>query len=145
MKGKNLLLTVFAMFLFTWLSAQVVNIPAKAKDDFAKKHPQAKDANWDNKVTYYIVHYNEEGVEATAHYRLDGTWDFTEKKINDVPAEVKESFEKSKYRDWDVDEKAFVENDNSEKLYRYEVKKGMEKKYVFFDKAGKFVKENATI
>jgi hypothetical protein len=145
MKTKVVVLSVFAMFLFSGIFAQVVNIPDKAKDDFARKHANARDVEWDNKVTYYIVHYTEDGVAATAHYRLDGTWDFTENKIKDVPAEVKESFSKSKYRDWEVNETAFVENDNSQKMYRYEVTKGVDKKYVFFDKAGNLIKENPTL
>ena len=146
MKVKYFLLAVCAMFFISTISAQVINIPDKAKEDFAKKHPKATDTDWENKVTYYIVHYKEDGVGATAHYRLDGTWDFTEKKIEDsaIPAAVKESFEKSKYRDYEVKEKAWVENDNSQQLYRYEVKKGMDNKYVFFDKDGKLVKENKT-
>ena len=96
-------------------------------------------------MTYYLVHYTEANVAATAHYRLDGTWDFTEMKIKDVPEEVKESFSKSKYRDWHVNEKALVENDNSQKLYRYEVKNGASKMYIFFDSMGKLVKENHTV
>lgn len=136
---------VFAILFASGLSAQVVNIPDKAKEDFSKKHANAKDVDWENRVTYYLVHFTEEGIAATSHYRLDGTWDFTEKKMSVFPAEVMESFSKSKYRDWKINEKAFVENDNSEKLYRYEVTKGVEKKYVFFDKAGKLVKENPTV
>ncbi len=147
MKSKSLMFAILAMFFFSGLSAQVVNIPDKAKNDFGKKHAHAKDAKWENKVAYYIVHYSEGGTHATAHYRMDGTWEFTEMKINDgrTPTKVKNAFQKSKFRNWEVKEKAFVENDNREKLYRYEVKNGVDKRYIFFNKEGKFIKENQSI
>jgi len=102
---------------------------------------------WDNNVSSYLCHYEENGVAATAHYNMDGTWDFTEKKIhpNAVPAVVNDSFSKSKFSDYDVKEKAFVENTKGQSFYRFEVKKGIDKKYLFFDKDGKLVKTSVSI
>lgn len=136
-----------ALFLCVGVSAQVVNIPDKAKNDFAKKYINATDVKWENKGSYYLCHFKDIGVASTAHYHMDGTWDFTEKELKeaDMPAAVKDSFSKSAYRDWQVKYTAYVENTKGERLFRYELRKGAEKKFVFFDKDGKLIKTNASI
>lgn len=147
MKKKIFLYCILGLLIGNYGFSQVVNIPDKAKNDFSKKHPSATNVKWDNNVTSYMCHYEEKGIGATAHYNMDGTWDFTEKAINpdSVPAVVNDSFSKSKFSDYEVKEKAFVENTKGQSLYRFEVKKGMDKKYLFFDKGGKLVKTSGSI
>ena len=78
---------------------------------------------------------------------IDGGWDYTEKFIHkaEVPAVVTESFSKSKYRDDKVKSIVYLENSKKEELYRYEVKNGVTRNYVFFDKTGTLIKTNAVI
>jgi hypothetical protein len=127
--------------------SQVVNIPDKSKEHFAKKYPKVKNPNWDNSITYYMASFTMKKESYRAVYHMDGTWDFTEKKIDKskLPNAVSASFEKSRFAGWETRSFAFVENNEGQKLYRIEVKKGIEKKYVFYDKDGKEIKTTASI
>ena len=147
MNNKLFITVAIAFFLLTTVTAQVFTVPKHAKTDFAQRFKNASDVKWTNNVSYCIAKFKENGEAATAYYHLDGYWDYTERMIDSskVPSTVKESFSKSKYRDWSVKSLVYVENNKDINLYRYEVKKGIEKKYVFFDKDGKLIKENISI
>jgi Putative beta-lactamase-inhibitor-like, PepSY-like len=135
----SILITVFA-------EAQVINIPKATKEHFAKKYPDAKEVDWHNNVANYEVKFrNSKGVHR-AYYHMDGTWDFTETYIeaSQVPAAVNASLAKSRFSDWKLGSTSLVENNKGQKLYRLEVKKGIEKKFVFYDKNGKEIKTAAT-
>ena len=127
--------------------AQVVNIPGAAKEHFLKTYPGATDVDWSNNVTNYTVKFKKGDKTCRGHYRVDGTWDFTETMMapNQIPADIKASLAKSRFADWSIESAAKINNDNKEELYRVEVKKGMEKKNVFYDMAGKEVKTNMKI
>jgi hypothetical protein len=141
----------FAFFLtvaiFTTVNAQVFNVPAHAKTDFSERYKNATKADWTNDVSYYTCKFKQNGVDSKAYYHMDGYWDYTERFVasSKVPTTVKDSFSKSKYRDWSTKSLVYVENKDNVNLYRYYVKKGIEKKYVFFDKEGKLVKEHTTL
>jgi hypothetical protein len=127
--------------------AQVVTIPDESKTDFAKRYPNAKTTKWSNKVSNYHCEFVEDEVLCTAVYSIEGDWKYTEKLINkkSVPGEVKESLGKSSYRNWSVKSLVWIENADQQQLYRYEVKKGIQKKYIFFDAKGVLIKENTSI
>lgn len=146
MKSKALFV-VLALLILGNVFAQVVKVPEKSKEHFAKKYPSVKNPDWDNSITYYMASFTMKKESYRAVYHMDGTWDFTEKKIdpNKLPKAVTNSFQKSRFADWEKRSYAYVENNDGEKLYRIEAKKGIEKKYVFFDKNGKEVKTTATL
>jgi hypothetical protein len=137
---------LFTLLLGT-LSAQVINVPGKAQTHFQEKYPGASKVKWTNNVANYQAKYTFNGHSCKAHYSIDGDWDFTETSIKKEEAsiEANDSFGKSKYRDWKLKSVALVENKQAEKLYRYEVKKGVEKNYVFFDSGGKLIKVNQSL
>ena len=146
--NTKLIITFFlGIIIFTGASAQVITVAQHAKTDFGERYKNAKDPKWTNNVTYYICKFKDNGVASTAYYHLDGYWNYTERMIDStkVPAVVKDSFGKSKYRDWKAKPAVLIEDQKNGTLYRYEVKKGIEKKYVFFDREGKLFKVNATI
>ena|GEM_PF-674212 len=141
------ILSFFAscMLLATNLcSAQVVNIPDKAKKSFAEKYPKASDVNWSNNVSNYTAKFKQKKKDYVAHYNVDGTWDNTETKIDkdDLPKDVKESFSKSRYADWQLNSTDYVEDNKGQSLYRFNLKKGIEKKYLYLDKDGKEIKSS---
>ena len=143
-------LTFLLWLCISWCistNSQVVKIPDKAKNHFQSQYKNASDIKWSNDVTNYKCRFKEDGVAYTAHYSIDGDWSFTEKWIAEsaIPAETRNTFSKSKYRDWDKKGVAYVVNNKDEKYYRYEVKKGIKTVYVFIDKDGKVIKENTTI
>jgi len=142
MKSK-LMLVVLALFTgFSVLQAQVVKIPESSKKSFNEKYPKATKVEWGNNVSSYVARFNIGTVGYTAHYHLDGTWDYTERSLekSQLPAAVLEAYSKSRIADWEYGSSAYVENSHNEKVYRIEARKGVEKKYIFFDKDGKEVK-----
>jgi hypothetical protein len=143
---KLFITLMLGMFLSMYAEAQVVNIPKATKEHFAKKYPDAKEVDWHNNLANYEVKFrNSKGVHR-AYYHMDGTWDFTETYIeaSAVPAAVTASLAKSRFSDWKMESTSLIENNKGQKLYRLEMKKGVEKKFVFYDKSGKEVKTSAT-
>lgn len=147
MYTKSFFTFLLTITIFTTVTAQVFNVPDRAKKDFSERYVNATMADWTNNVSYYTCKFNQAGVDSKAYYHMDGYWDYTERFVASakVPATVKDSFSKSKYRDWSLKSLVYVENKDNINLYRYYVKKGIEKKYVFFEIDGKLIKENATL
>jgi hypothetical protein len=136
-----------SLFWITSATAQVVDVPKKAKDHFFKKYPDAKDADWNNNVVSYAVKFQHNNHTNRAYYHMDGRWDYTETYMeeSELPAAVKESFSKSRFSDWKKEAFALVENNKGKKTYRIEVQKGIEKKSIFFNSNGKEVKSSASL
>ena len=137
------------LFLATGLQlhAQVVNIPDKTKADFAKKYPKAENVDWDNNGTNYIARFNLGKEKYAARFHMDGTWNYTEQEmeLTAFPADVQTSIKNHRYSDLKILSTAYIENSKNEKLYRVEFKKGIQKKYVFFDKTGKEIRTTSSV
>jgi len=125
--------------------AQVVNIPDKAKAHFSEKYPKATDVDWSNNVSNYTAKFKQDGKNYEAHYNVDGNWDNTENQIqkNDLPEAVSASFSKSRYTDWKLNSIDFVEEPKHPALYRFNLKNGIKKTYLYMDPTGKEVKSNS--
>jgi hypothetical protein len=125
-------------------NAQVIKIPDAAKRHFAETFPDAKDPKWSNNISSYTSEFKDHDYVKVVGYTVDGKWNYTETHIPDsmIPHDVKESFAKSKYRDWKIKSIVQVQTSKMEKSYRVEAVKGIQKKYVFYDKDGVTVKEN---
>jgi Putative beta-lactamase-inhibitor-like, PepSY-like len=138
---------LLAFFTGTSLQAQVFNVPENAKKHFNENYKNATKVDWINNVANYDCKFKENGISCVAHYNVDGTFRFTEKKIDrsSVPAAATDTYNKSKYRDWKLKSVVYVENNENEKTYRFEAKKGIEVMYIFIDKDGKVIKENASL
>jgi len=145
------ILVIFSLFIcftgYTSAEAQVIDVPKKAKEHFFKKYPDAKNADWNNNVVNYAVKFLLNGTTSRAYYNLDGTWDYTETYLEEsqLPETVKDSFSKSRYSGWNKENFASVENNKGKTSYRIVIKKGIEKKTIFFDKDGKEVKSSRTL
>lgn len=145
---KLLTLAFFAtiMLLANKISvAQVVNIPDKAKTHFAEKYPGATEVDWSNNVSNYTAKFRLDGKGYEAHYDIDGGWDNTEHQIQkaDLPEAVSSSFAKSRYTDWKLNSIDFVEEPKHPALYRFNLKNGIKKTYLYMDATGKEVKANS--
>lgn len=134
-------------FCLTMVQAQVVKVPDNAKETFAKAYPNATKVKWHNNVTNYTADFKQGNDLCVAHFNVDGTWNFTEKRVNkdNIPKEAWDTYTKSKYRDWKLKTTRFIENSDGQKMYRFECKKGVEVMYVFIDKNGKVIKENPSV
>ncbi len=141
------LLVSFALLSAYFVTAQVINVPDKSKKHFFANYPNAKNVDWTNSVAWYTAKFADKQGNHEVHYHLDGTWDYTE---TDTPQEafpkaVKSSMEKSRFAGWDMKSTAYVENNKSEELYRVEWKKGIERKYVYYDKTGREIRSSTTL
>jgi len=141
------LLIALVFFTSYSITAQVVVVPEKTKEHFAKKYPKAEGLHWSNNVVYYIGKFTQAGKAYEAHYNMDGTYNFTSQYVDlaKIPKEAKESYSKSRFAEWKVLTVAIIYHGEDENLYRIEVKKGIEKKYVYFNAEGKEVKTSITL
>jgi hypothetical protein len=144
---KSISLVLAFMGLVAIASAQVVDVPNKAKEDLAAKYPKATEVDWDNHVTYYTAAFKMSGKNYVAHYKIDGKFKYTleELTLATLPSAVQQSFKNSKESDWNVLSAAHITRGKDEELYRIEVKNGLEKKYMYFNKSGKEVKSKMTL
>ena len=128
-------------------AAQVIDVPDKSKKHFFKKYPEAKNADWNNNVVNYTVKFLEGDFTYRAYYHMDGNWHYTEKYLLEMqlPAAVIEALSKSRYSSWNRESFAWIENNKGIISWRIEIKKGIEKRSIFFNKEGKELKSSVTL
>lgn len=129
--------------------AQVRKIPAAVTEAFSKRYPKAQEVEYKDNLINVQVHFLSDSARMTAKFNSDGEWKETEKEseYEALPADVKDGFQKSKYSsDWKVKETAIIYMPNDEVRYRLKVEKNdVQKKYLFFDKTGKLLRDSLTI
>ncbi|HWK56769.1 MAG TPA: PepSY-like domain-containing protein [Parapedobacter sp.] len=124
----------YSLFLATAAALAVVgcadkgNEPANhaAKVSFSEKYPQATQVEWEQKNSHYVAEFRLSQHEAEAWFDVSGKWKLTETDIpyQDLPAEVKASFESGEYQDWKVDDVDYIEREGQEPFFVLEVEKG---------------------
>src|SRR4249919_1999079 len=139
-------LTLLLSLLLTLsLNAQIRKIPADVTDAFKARYPHAERVSWKDNLGSFEAQFILNNYEMSASFNSDGDWLHSERKLkyDELPEEVKDGFEKSKYTDWEKGS-VFEITKNTEPLqYRILVKKsGVQKKYLFFDSVGKLNRES---
>lgn len=146
---RKVFVLLMAVSLGTGSFAQVRKIPAAVTEAFSKRYPKAQEVEYKDNLINVQVHFLLDSARMTAKFNSDGEWKETEKdsEYDAVPAEVKDGFQKSKYStDWKVKETAIIYMPNDEVRYRMKVEKNdVQKKYLFFDKSGKLIRDSLTI
>ena len=143
----TLLITAF-LISATSSFAQLRKIPAEVTDAFKAKFPNSNAVEWKDKLKFFEASFEMRDEDYQAKFNSKGEWQETEKIIerDKLPSEVSDGFNKSKYSDWEVKEVSYIEKKDGTNQYRMLVKKSdLEKKYLFFNKAGKLVKDSITI
>jgi hypothetical protein len=141
---------VFTVLVFGFSSfAQIRKTPAAVSQAFEKQYPNASKVQYEDNLVNVQVHFVSDSGKMTAKYNGDGEWKETEKEFtyDDLPADVKTGFDKSKYAaEWKVKETAIIYLPSNEIRYRVKVEKNdLQKKYLFFDKNGRLIKDSLTI
>lgn len=141
---------VITVLVFGFSSfAQIRKTPAAVSQAFEKQYPNASKVQFEDNLVNVQVHFVGDSGKMTAKYNGDGEWKETEREYayDDLPADVKTGFDKSKYAvEWKVKETAIIYLPNSEIRYRVKVEKNdLQKKYLFFDKNGRLIKDSLTI
>lgn len=128
--------------------AQLRKIPAEVTDAFKAKFPYANAVEWKDKLKVFQANFEMKDEDFQARFNSKGEWQETENNIDQdkLPSEVTDGFGKSKYSEWEVKEVSFIEKKDNTIQYRILVRKSdIEKKYLYFNKSGKLVKESITL
>lgn len=140
----SFILTIFSTMAFS----QVTSIPPAAKDNFAKQYPDAQNVDWDNDVINVNVRFELNGDQMDAEYSNKGIWKSTLKDwtFDQLPPEVKDGFQKSKYADREIEETKILYLPGDIVQYRVKAKKnGVEKKYLYFNGKGRLIRDAVTL
>ncbi len=148
---KRIITAIFASVLllsYAAADAQIRKIPAEVTDAFKEKYPEANGVEWKDKLTVFQANFQLNGTKHEARFNSSGEWQETVKTLDQdkLPEAVKEGFSKSKFTDWEVRETSFLEKKEGDGQYRMLVRKNdIEKRYLFFDKSGKLVRDAITL
>ncbi len=145
---KLSVLAVALLAICSLTQAQLRKIPAEATEAFKARYPNTKNAEWRDKISFFQVNYEMDDVRYESKFSNKGEWIQTEKEIaeDQLPAEVKDGYSKSKFTDWELKSVSWVQSKESGVQYRLYVRKnGVEKKYLYFDKGGRLVRDAITI
>ena len=146
-KWMNLALLV--LLFSTGAFGQVRKIPASVTEAFSKKYPTALDVEYRDVLTSVNVHFNQDSAKWIARYSPKGVWKETEKEwsFDRLSPEIKDGFSKSKFaNEWKVTETAVIYLPSGEERYRLKAEKSdLQKKYLYFDKSGRLLRDSLTL
>jgi hypothetical protein len=137
-----------SIFVFTGVHAQFRKVPAAVTDAMTAKYPNAKSVEWKDKITVFQATFQLDGADHVAKFNSKGEWQSTEKTIakDDLPAEVKDGFEKSKYSGWEVRSTSIIYLPENDRQYHLYVEKSdLQKKNLLFNSEGKLLKDSITL
>lgn len=149
---KSILLCCLSLLLYNFtVLAQIRKVPATVTEAFAKNYPTASKVEWHDKLSHFTASFVNEGKSMIAQFESDGTWILSETifTIAELPTDVKDGFDKSKYANWGIKEVILVQ-DNTDKdpNVRYRllaIKNRFNKKYLHFNAKGQLIKETPTL
>ena len=136
------------IFISNILFAQVREIPEAVKETFTSQYPGAENVTYEDNLVSVQVHFKLNGENMVAAYNNKGRWKDTEKNwsFDQLPEAVKYGFQKSKYADWKVTEVKMIFRPGGSDRYRIKAEKNdIQKKHIFFNKAGRLVDDSITL
>jgi hypothetical protein len=136
------------IFISNILFAQVREIPEAVKETFTSQYPGAENVTYEDNLVSVQVHFKLNGENMLAAYNNKGRWKDTEKdwSFDQLPEAVKDGFQKSKYADWKVTEVKMIFRPGGSDRYRIKAEKNdIQKKHIFFNKAGRLVDDSITL
>ena len=142
LSGFILLSTVITSF------AQIREIPKPVRETFANQYPTAENTDFRDQLVKVDVRFELKGDKLVASYANNGAWKGTEKdwRYEDIPEEIKDGFIKSKYADWEAGETKVLYLPGGSEQYRIRVRKNdVQKKYLYFNKDGRLLREAITL
>lgn len=146
---RRIISLLLLLFFFSSISfAQIREVPELVKEAFDTQYPDADSVEYKDNIVSVDVHFTQNGEKMKAQYTNKGRWRETEKlwSFDQLPADVKDGFNKSKYADWEVSETKIVTRPGGVERYRVKVgKNDLQKKYLFFNKTGRLMEEQITI
>jgi hypothetical protein len=141
-----LLVTVTVISISSF--AQIRKIPAEVTESLKSKYPDASNVTWKDKLTVFAASFEMSGENFEARFTSKGEWQSTEKQIaeSNLPGEVKDGLDKSKYADWETKSIFLIELPDNITQYRIQVAKSdIQKKNLLFSSDGRLLKDNITL
>jgi len=129
-------------------SAQFRKIPAVVTDAFKAKYANATGLEWKDKLTSFEADFTVGEKPMKAYFTSKGEWIKTETKhsFENLPADVKDGFKKSKYADLSVTDVLQIDENEKGELYKVVVKKNeYSKRNLVFTKTGQLVSDNGSL
>lgn len=146
---KKYIVVVLLLLGFTTTGiAQFRKIPADVTDAFRKKFPNAENVSWKDKLSAFQASFVMDEEEYTASFSSSGDWQETDRKssFDDLPDDVVDGFQKSKYAEWETGDVYVIEKKDEDLTYRIFVKKNsLQKKYLFFNSDGELLRDALTL
>ena len=128
--------------------AQIRKTPSEVTEALKEKYPAAENVSWKDKLSVFAASFEMNNERYEARFTDKGEWKSTEKEISEteLPDQVKDGFEKSKYADWEMKYAYFIELPDEETQYSIQVAKNdIQKKNLLFNSDGKLLKDNITL
>lgn len=131
-------------------NAQFRKLPDEVTEAFRKKFPEATHVSWKDKLSSFQASFEMEDEKYIAYFASSGEWQETDTKMDyeDLPDDVQDGFEKSKYNEWEKGDIYMIAKSDDENLltYRIAVKKNsIQKKYLFFSNDGTLLRDAITL
>jgi hypothetical protein len=149
---KRFFATALAATFFISLTAtaQIRDIPKEVQQTFERQYPMATQVEFKDQLVRIDVQFILDSNRYVAMYSNKGVWKETDKEwsFDQLPEDVQSGFEKSKYADdeWDVKETVVVYLPGGGEQYRIKVEKNeLQKKYLFFNKKGRLIRDSITL
>ncbi len=146
---KKIVTLVLACICISMVSySQIREIPEQVKYAFTKQYPGAQQVEYKDMLANVRVSFVMNGESITATYTNKGGWreSIKEGSYENFPQAIKDGLDKSKYaNEWKVEEAAIVTAPGSDDAYRLKVSKNdVQKKYLYFNKSGRLIKDTIT-
>ena len=138
--GAALFATVIGMGIFAF--GTIDDAPQKVRKAFAKKFPNIKKVKWEKESdTEWEGEFKMKGIEYSANYLQDGTWQETEHEIKkkSIPANIKTTL-KTEFSDYEIEEAEISETKDGS-VYEFELEMGEEELEVVIDTNGRVLKK----
>ncbi len=129
------------------IQAQIRKIPAAVTQAFKEKFPEADNIIWKDKLTGFEASFVMNKIKYQTTFNTKGAWKQTETLVTeeDIPDEVQEGWERSKYKDWELQSVSLIETTDSKKFMLVVQKSALQKKRLYFSFNGQLLKDPITL
>ena len=113
------------------------------RESFEAKYPNATRVSWEKKGIYRVAEFWLNNQETHAWFDTSGEWYMSKtelKTLSALPVKVQDSFKKSEYSTWKIDDVDRVERPGSEVVYIIEVKQGKQEIDLYYSQEGILIK-----
>lgn len=146
---KIALLFLPAVLSCAILQAQLRKIPSVVTDSFDEKYPDAGNVEWKDNLTNFEADFTVNDESWSVLFNSKGEWKESDQHMDfdDLPSEIKDGFQKSKYADWQPGNSKLIQQKDKDVEYKVYAEKNniFQKVYLYFNEKGQLIKEAPAI